>query len=62
MKCVKCNLKATQNYSPDIDLKNVGMCDEHEEEIMLDILRTKFDPQGWEKFEKKYNYDRKSTD
>ena len=38
------------------------MCDEHEEEVMLDILRTKYDPHGWEKFKKKYSYDRKSTD
>jgi hypothetical protein len=30
------------------------MCDEHEEEIKLDLLITQFDPKGWEKFEKKY--------
>jgi hypothetical protein len=30
------------------------MCDEHEEEIKLDLLVTQFDPKGWEKFEKKY--------
>jgi len=59
MKCIKCNSEATKNYTPDIDIKDIGMCNEHEEEIMLNILCTKFDPQGWIKFEKKYNYDRK---
>jgi hypothetical protein len=59
MKCIKCNSEATKNYTPDIDIKDIGMCDKHEEEIMLNILCTKFDPQGWIKFEKKYNYDRK---
>jgi predicted nucleotidyltransferase len=45
----------------DLDVKGIGMCDEHEEEIKLDLLITQFDPKGWEKFEKKYIHDRKST-
>jgi hypothetical protein len=31
------------------------MCDEHEEEIKLDLLIAQFDSKGWEKFEKKYS-------
>ena len=30
------------------------MCDDHEEEIKLDLLITQFDPKGWDKFENKY--------
>lgn len=54
MTCIKCGAPATKRYSPDLDIKGIGMCDEHEEEIKLDLLVTQFDPKGWEKFEKKY--------
>jgi hypothetical protein len=54
MECIKCGAPATKKYSPDLDVKGIGMCDEHEEEIKLDLLITQFDPKGWEKFEKKY--------
>jgi len=54
MECVKCGAPATKRFSPDLDINGIGMCDEHEEEIKLDLLVTQFDPKGWEKFEKKY--------
>jgi len=59
MECVKCGTKATKRYSPDLDIKGIGMCDEHEEEIRMDLLITQFDKKGWEKFEKKYLKDKK---
>ena len=55
MECIKCGAPATKRYSPDLDINGIGMCDEHEEEIKLDLLITQFDPKGWEKFEKKYS-------
>ena len=52
--CIKCGIPSTKKYSPDLDIKGIGMCDEHEEEIKLDLLITQFDSKGWDKFEKKY--------
>ena len=57
MECVKCGAKATKRYSPDLDIKGIGMCDEHAEEIQIDLLITQFDKKGWDKFEKKYGED-----
>ena len=57
MECVKCGAKATKRYSPDLDIKGIGMCDEHAEEIQIDLLMTQFDKKGWDKFEKKYGKD-----
>ena len=54
MKCIKCGKPATKRYSPDLDIKGIGMCDEHEQEIKMDLLITQFDPKGWDIFEKKY--------
>ena len=54
MNCIKCGKPATKAYSPDLDIKGIGMCDDHAEEIKLDLLITQFDPKGWDKFEKKY--------
>jgi len=54
MECIKCGAPANKRYSPDLDVKGIGMCDEHEEEIKLDLLITQMDPKGWKKFEKKY--------
>jgi hypothetical protein len=54
LTCIKCGAPATKRYSPDLDIKGIGMCDEHEEEIRMDLLITHFLPDGWEKFEKKY--------
>ena len=54
MTCIKCGVPATKRYSPDLDIEGIGMCDEHEQEVKLDLLLTQFDPKGWEKFEKKY--------
>ena len=54
MECIRCGNPATKKYSPDLDIKGIGMCDEHEEEITLDLIMTRFDPKGWEKFEKKF--------
>ena len=60
LTCIKCGAPATKRYSPDLDVKGIGMCDEHEEEIKLDLLITQFDSKGWEKFEKKYLKQRKN--
>ena len=59
LKCIKCNATASKKYSSDLDIKGIGMCDEHEEEIKLDLLITQFDPKGWDKFKKKYLKDEK---
>ena len=55
MECIKCGAVATKKYSPDLDIKGIGMCAEHEDEVMLDLMVTQFDAKGWEKFEKKYS-------
>jgi hypothetical protein len=59
MECVKCGAIATKRYSPNLDIKGIGMCDEHAEEIKMDLLITQFDKKGWDKFEKKYLKDKK---
>jgi hypothetical protein len=61
MECIKCGKPATKKYSPDLDIKGIGMCDEHEDEVKLDLLVTQFDPKGWDKFEKKYLKNGKSN-
>ena len=60
MKCIKCGKEATKVYKPDLDVTGIGMCDEHLEEIQLDLLVAQFDKKGWEKFEKKYSRDEKN--
>jgi hypothetical protein len=50
--CIKCGAPATKRYSPDLDIKGINMCSEHEEEISLDLMIANFE--GWDKFEKKY--------
>jgi hypothetical protein len=55
LTCIKCGVPATKRYSPDLDIKGIGMCDEHEEEVKLDLLITQFDPKGWDRFLKKYD-------
>jgi hypothetical protein len=52
MNCIKCGKKATKRYSPDLDIKGIGMCDEHAEEIQCDIVVAQLE--GWDWFEKKY--------
>lgn len=52
MKCIKCNKKAEFRYSPDLDIKGIGMCEEHKKEIQTDILISNFE--GWDYFIKKY--------
>lgn len=59
MQCVKCGKTATKRFSPDLDIKGIGMCDEHEDEIKMDILVASFE--GWDKFEKKYLNNGKSN-
>lgn len=54
LKCLKCNNPATRVYRPDLDLTGIGMCDEHKEEISVDLLTAQFIPDGWKWFEKKY--------
>jgi hypothetical protein len=57
MQCIKCGNPATKRYSPDLDINGIGMCDEHEEEIKMDLLVASFE--GWDKFEKKYLKEKK---
>ena len=43
MECVKCGAPATKRYSPDLDIKGIGMCAEHTDEIMMDLMIAQFD-------------------
>jgi hypothetical protein len=52
MTCIKCGKPATKRYSPDLDVKGIGMCNDHAEEIYMDIMVCMME--GWDKFEKKY--------
>lgn len=54
MKCIKCEKPATKRFSPDLDIKGIGTCDEHEDEIRIDLLLATCNKDGWEKFDKKY--------
>jgi len=54
MNCIKCNKKADKIYRPDLDLKGIGMCNEHEQEVTLDIMVSLINEHGWKRFEKKY--------
>jgi hypothetical protein len=54
MTCIKCGKPATKRFSPDLDIQGIGACDEHAEEIRIDLLITQLEPEGWERFEKKY--------
>lgn len=38
MKCVKCGKEATRAYSPDIDIKGLGTCEECKEDVGLAYL------------------------
>jgi len=53
MKCIKCGKKATKRYSPDLDIKGIGMCDEHKEEVTKDIFVATAGNE-WSWFENKY--------
>lgn len=59
MNCIKCGKPADKKYSPDLDIKGIGMCNRHEEEIKIDLLIAQFEENGWEKFIKKYSKDEK---
>lgn len=52
MKCIKCGKKADKKYSPDLDIKGIGMCKDHEQEIMLDIITAQYN--DWNSFNNKY--------
>jgi len=52
MTCIKCGKPATKRYSPDLDVRGIGMCDDHAEEIYMDIMVCMME--GWDYFEKKY--------
>ena len=54
MKCIKCGKKATKRYSPDLDIEGIGVCDEHEQEVQLDIMLVSMGEKDWKYFEKKY--------
>jgi hypothetical protein len=53
MTCIKCGKPATKAYRPDLDVKGIGMCDEHAEEIYMDLMICMMD-EGWDYFENKY--------
>lgn len=54
MKCIKCGKPPDKVYRPDLDLKGIGMCNEHEQEVTLDIMVSLINEDGWKRFEKKY--------
>ena len=43
MECIKCGAVATKRYSPDLDINGIGMCAEHTDEVMMDLMVTQFD-------------------
>lgn len=51
-ECIKCGKPAYRVYKPDLDVKGIGMCSEHQEEITLDLMVANFN--GWNKFQEKY--------
>lgn len=53
MKCIKCGAEALNRWSPDLDIKGIGFCDEHQEEVMDDILVASLGNE-WDWFQKKY--------
>jgi len=54
MTCIKCGKPADRVYKPDLDLTGIGMCNEHVEEVTIDIMISLMDKEGWKRFEKKY--------
>lgn len=52
MNCIKCGKPATKRFSPDLDIQGIGACDEHADEIEMDLIISSFE--GWGRFEKKY--------
>jgi hypothetical protein len=52
--CIKCDKPADKVYKPDLDLKGIGMCNEHEKEVTIDIIASQINEDGWKRFEKKY--------
>ncbi len=38
MKCAKCDKEATKRFSPDLDIRGIGACDEHEEIVKVGYL------------------------
>lgn len=54
MECIKCGKPADKAYKPDLDLKGIGMCSEHEQEVTIDIIASQINEDGWKRFEKKY--------
>ena len=54
MKCIKCGKPSDKVYRPDLDLTGIGMCNEHEQEVTLDIMVSLINEDGWKRFEKKY--------
>lgn len=54
MKCSKCDKYATGRLSPDLDIKGVGFCDEHEAEVKMEMLVLIFEgEEAYEKMKKK---------
>jgi len=53
MNCIKCNKTAQHHYSPDIDVKGIGMCNECKDEVFRDI-KIAIIGNDWKHFKKKY--------
>lgn len=53
-KCIKCGIETDIVITPDIDIKGIGVCEEHKEEIRLDIILALY-TDDWKRFNKKYN-------
>lgn len=52
MTCIKCGKPATKNFSPDLDVTGIGVCDQHQKEVRMDLMIAA--TEGWDWFEKKY--------
>ena len=54
MKCIKCGKECTIVITPDLDVKGFSTCEEHKDELKIDLLIATLEEKGWQKFEKKY--------
>lgn len=51
--CIKCGKETTRRLSPDLDIEGIAACDDHIEEVRLDIFLA-LSTSDFKRFEKKY--------
>lgn len=59
MNCLKCGKPAKFRYTVDLDIRGIGMCEEHKDEISEDLLIAMLS-NGYKWFEKKYGLNRET--